>query len=116
MKRASITSVGLGLAILVSTNAASAGCIGPTIMGRCEGQEVPWDTHPLGGQHPEPPAGFEWDWRGTQEYLRQPENFDPFSGHDPHDSHWLRQPQPETHWFLQNDEERDEEHDEDDDE
>jgi hypothetical protein len=60
-------------------------------MGKCEGTEVPWDTHPPGQEHPDPPAGFHWDWRSTDEYQQHPERFDPFTGRDPHDSHWLDQ-------------------------
>lgn len=81
-------AIGFGLVWLLSTSAVWAGCIGPTIMGECEGAEVPWDTHPLGQKHPDPSAGFYWDWRGTEEYRQNPQDFDPFSGRDPHDSHW----------------------------
>ena len=84
-----LIGLSVGLVCVLGTNAARAGCIGPTIMGKCEGAEVPWDTHVPDQEHPAPPAGFQWDWHGTDEYRRHPENFDPFTGRDPHDSHWL---------------------------
>jgi len=82
-------SLGLGLALVLAASSARAGCIGPTIMGKCEGAEVPWDTHPFGQRHPDPPPDFHLDWRGTEEYWENPQNFDPFTGRDPHDSHWF---------------------------
>jgi hypothetical protein len=84
-------AVELGFVLLVSARAAQAGCIGPVIMGECKGQDVPWDTHPPGEQHTEPPAGSQWDWRGTHEQRQHPNEINPFTGHDPQDSHWLRQ-------------------------
>ena len=80
--------LGLGLALVLGANSAQAGCIGPTIMGKCQGSEVLWDTHPIDQRHPDPPPGFYWDWRGTKEYRQNPYNFDPFTGREPHDSHW----------------------------
>lgn len=81
-------AIGFSLMSLLSGNIAWAGCIGPTIMGKCEGAEVPWDTHSPGQKHQDPPAGFYWDWRGTEKYRRNPHDVDPFTGRDPHDSHW----------------------------
>jgi hypothetical protein len=81
-------AVGVGVLFLAASSSVWAGCIGPTIMGKCEGAEVPWDTHPFGQKHPNPPPGFYWDWRGTEDYRQRPQDFDPFTGRDPHDSHW----------------------------
>ncbi len=82
-----VVAVLLGV-LIVGAGSASAGCIGPVINGQCEGQAVPWDTHPPQEQHPDPPAGFQWDWRGTAEQQRHPTEIDPFTGRDPHDSQW----------------------------
>lgn len=81
------------LIILYVPKEAVAGCIGPVIMGRCQGQEVPWDTHPMPEyreQRPAPP-GFYWDKRGTETQGRHPEWINPFTGRDPHDSNWFKQ-------------------------
>ncbi len=78
----------IGMVLLIgSAGAVSAGCIGPVIMGKCEGTSVPWDTHAPAQQHPNPPPGFYYDWRGTQE---EPKHHDinPFTGRDANDSHW----------------------------
>lgn len=71
--------------------AVQAGCIGAIVNGRCMGKQVPWDTHMPKQQHPDPPPGWYWDYRGTDEYQRRPQDFDPFTGRDPHDSQWLNQ-------------------------
>lgn len=101
---------GLGFVLLVSVRVAQAGCIGPVIMGECKGADVPWDTHPLGRQHPEPPAGAQWDWRGTKEQRQHPNEINPFTGHDPQDSHWLNQNRGrESHRLRQNEKPDDDE-------
>lgn len=79
---------GLGFVLLVSASAARAGCVGAAVMGKCEGYDVPWDTHEPGEQHPDPPAGFRWDWRMTPEQDRHPFALNPETGRDAHDSHW----------------------------
>lgn len=69
---------------------AQAGCIGPVIMGECEGSEVPWDTHPNGYEEPRPASpGFYWDKRGTKVQADHPEWVNPLTGRDPHDSNWF---------------------------
>jgi hypothetical protein len=91
MRRSKTAVLGLGLVLLAGTGVAKAGCIGPVIMGECKGQDVPWDTHEPGTEHPDPPAGSYWDWRGTTEQQRYPENVNPFTGRDPNDSQWFDQ-------------------------
>lgn len=80
--------------LLTATTKAAAGCIGPVIMGTCQGQSVPWDTHPatiplpsLPMQAPAP-AGFYWDYRGTPRQRYKPEWINPFTGRDAHNSDW----------------------------
>ncbi len=67
--------------------AASAGCVGPTIMGECKGQIVHWDTHPQ-GQSDTPPAapGFYYDKRDTNAERQNPGSVNPFTGRDAHDA------------------------------
>lgn len=77
----------LAIAVLLSPNAAFAGCIGPVILGDCKGQIVEWDTHPQGPSHT-PPAtsGFYYDKRGTSAEQVNPGSINPFSGRDAHDA------------------------------
>ena len=70
---------------------ASGGCIGPVIMGQCEGQSVPWDTHVPAYREERPaPPGFYWDKRAVPVDLQEPGAVDPFTGRDAHDSDWYR--------------------------
>jgi hypothetical protein len=119
MRRAKSAVFGLGFVLLAGTGVANAGCIGPVIMGECEGQDVPWDTRLPSEQHPAPPAGSRWDWRGTQEQRQPPNEINPFTGHDPQDSHWLNQgtthdsaAQAPQHLWRDEEDERDDEEDE----
>ena len=49
-----------------------AGCLGPVIMGQCQGTTTPRDTHPAGTPpSPQPPPGTSWDHRSE---LSQPAN------------------------------------------
>lgn len=78
------------LAAILWAAEVTAGCIGPVIMGKCEGSEVPWDSHPPAYEEPRPaPPGFHWDKRGTEIQERHPEWVDPFTGRDAHDSRWF---------------------------
>ena len=76
------------LVIAAIAGIAEAGCIGPVIMGKCQGQQVPWDTHTAAPKHPNPPPGFYWDWRGTSEARKHWDSVDPLTGKDAHDSQW----------------------------
>lgn len=80
--------IALGCALLLSAGAAHAGCVGAVVNGKCYGNDVQWDTHEPGKQHPDPPGEFYWDWRGTNEQQRHPETINPNTGRDPNDSHW----------------------------
>jgi hypothetical protein len=83
----------LALGALSST--AWAGCIGPVIMGECQGSSVPWDTHPAGvPASPQPPAGFYWDHRpelaapaaeNPWQWMNRQQSVNPFTGRDAHD-------------------------------
>lgn len=87
-----IRLIAVVIAAALAASPASAGCIGPVIMGECKGSEVPWDTHPPGYEEDRAaPPGFHWDKRGTRTQERHPEWVDPFTGQDPHDSHWFDQ-------------------------
>jgi hypothetical protein len=77
------------LSCLTTLTPVGAGCIGPVIMGKCQGQAVDWDTHSSGYQEPRPAgAGFYWDKRGTPQAQQQPGAVNPFTGQDAHDSRW----------------------------
>lgn len=74
------------LALVTSFN-ASAGCVGPVIMGECKGEIVPWDTHPLGqASTPAAPPGSFYDKRGTNAEQLNPGSVNPFTGRDAHDT------------------------------
>ncbi|HWR76513.1 MAG TPA: hypothetical protein VN283_04805 [Thiobacillus sp.] len=82
MKRVMLFLVALAIPI-----AASAGCIGPVIMGECKGQIVQWDTHPQGPFDTPPAApGFYYDKRGTNAEQQNPGSVNPFTGRDAHDA------------------------------
>jgi len=83
-----VAALALGFLIGAGWTRAWAGCTGPVINGVCQGQTVPWDTHLPGEEHPPPPAGFRWDWRGSDESLEHSGEINPFTGEDPHDSRW----------------------------
>lgn len=81
-------------ALVAIPSASSAGCIGPVIMGKCEGQEVPFSTHQNPGQDPgQAPPGFHWDHRQDQGAMMRGE-VDPMTGRNPNDSQWFDQQQP----------------------
>lgn len=73
---------------LLIAGPVQAGCIGPVIMGVCQGQQVPWDTHPDAGQvlRPSPPPGWIYDRR--QEPAHQ-DHVNPFTGQDANDPDWF---------------------------
>lgn len=86
MKRAAVF---LFLATCALPCAATAGCIGPVIMGECQGLIVPWDTHPQGPSNmPPAPPGFYYDKRGTMAEQLNPGSINPFTGRDAHDADW----------------------------
>jgi hypothetical protein len=75
------------LATLAVPFAATAGCIGPVIMGECKGQIVQSDTHPQGPSNTPPAApGFYYDKRGTNAEQQNPGSVNPFTGRDAHDA------------------------------
>jgi hypothetical protein len=76
----------LVLIALTAPISAYAGCIGPTIMGECQGQIVQWDTHPQGPSGT-PPAlpGMPYDKRGTDAEQQNPGSVNQFTGRDAHD-------------------------------
>src|SRR5690349_878711 len=91
MKRALLVLVGM----LLGVPSVNAGCIGPEIMGVCQGQEVPYDTHPDGQIRQDAPPGFFYDKRGTRDEERYPGSVNPFTGKDANDSSWMNQQQPQ---------------------
>lgn len=81
----------ISVIIFLWVGQALAGCIGPVIMGKCQGQTVPWDTHQDPRyETPQAPPGFYWDKRGTEYERKNPGLVDPFTGRDPNDSDWYR--------------------------
>lgn len=77
----------LFLAALTMPIAVSAGCIGPVIMGECQGQAVQWDTHPQGPSNTPPAApGYYYDKRGTNAEQLNPGSVNQFTGRDAHDA------------------------------
>ena len=72
------------LALLATSVDIQAGCIGPVIMGKCEGEVVEWDTHPNGFK--QAPTAFPHDRRGTPQDQRG--WVDPDTGIDAHDARW----------------------------
>jgi len=67
-------------------------------MGKCEGSEVPWDTHPDGQIRQDAPPGFFYDKRNTQDERNYPNAINPFTGRDANDSNWFGRSQKKEQW------------------
>jgi len=79
-------SIALHFIALTAPTLAFAGCIGPVIMGECQGQVVQWDTHPQGASNvPPAPSGFYYDRRGTDVEQMNPGAVNQSTGRDAHD-------------------------------